>query len=59
MRSSFSVSPWSILPTGIPVHAETTSATSSGPTSSLSMAFEAASLSSASASCFSSSGRRP
>ncbi len=37
MRSSFAVSPSSMRPAGMPVHAETTSATSSGPTSSLSI----------------------
>ena len=62
MRSSLSDSPSSILPTGMPVHEDTTSATSSGPTSSLSIEVDApasASAFSASVSCFSSSGMRP
>ncbi len=60
MRSSFAVSPSSRRPAGIPVHAETTSATSSGPTSSLSMTGPAAALaSSAAASSFSRAGMRP
>jgi hypothetical protein len=37
MRSSLAVSPSSIRPAGMPVHADTTSAMSSGPTSSLSI----------------------
>ena len=38
IRSSLAVSPSSSRPAGIPVHADTTSATSSGPTSCLTMA---------------------
>ena len=38
MRSSFAVSPSSSRPAGIPVQAPTTSATSSGPTSSRTIA---------------------
>jgi len=63
MRSSFSVSPWSSLPVGMPVHAETTSATSSGPTRSAiigasEVAF-AASAASASAISFCTAGMSP
>ena len=37
IESSFSVSPWSRRPAGMPVHAEMTSAMSSAPTRSLTM----------------------
>ena len=43
MRSSLAVSPSIIRPAGMPVHADTTSAMSSGPTSSLSITFSRAS----------------
>ncbi len=45
MFSSFSLSPASILPTGIPVHAETTSAISAAETSSETMGLVACSAS--------------
>ena len=60
MRSNLAVSPSSIRPAGIPVHADTTSAMSSGPTSSLSITFSRASAcGTAASSFFSTSGMRP
>ena len=60
MRSSLAVSPSSMRPAGMPVHADTTSATSSGPTSSLSMTCSWPSTAAVfSASSFSSAGMRP
>jgi len=62
MRSSFSSSPSSILVTGIPVHLETISATSSASTSSFSIRLApllSASRASSACSSFSSAGRMP
>ena len=58
--SSFAVSPSSSRPAGMPVQAATTSATSSGPTSSLSITSAPGAVTAvASASCFSSPGILP
>ncbi|SHV69273.1 Uncharacterised protein [Mycobacteroides abscessus subsp. abscessus] len=60
MRNNLAVSPSMRRPVGMPVHADTTSATSSGLTSSLSMTLPSwSSPGSACSSCFSSSGMRP
>ena len=59
MRRSLAVSPSSMRPAGMPVHAETTSATSSGPTSSLSIRSASGVTAVASASFFSIAGMRP
>jgi len=59
MRSSLAVSPSSRRPAGMPVHADTTSATSSGPTSSFSITWPSRVDSVAWASSFSRLGIRP